>query len=115
MVVCLEDVVVVLTDSSDAKQYVNKMKQRDPLLAEGWVQIVHTLSVQTGGGNQGMNCVNTEGAFRIIQSIPSQKAEPFKRWPAKVGHERGKSDDHFVDINKMVDTSKHRTATFIYN
>jgi hypothetical protein len=44
--------------------------------------------VDTPGGKQKMNCVNTRGAFRIIQSIPSPKAEPFKRWLAKVGYER---------------------------
>ena len=64
------------------------MKKRDEPLAKGWVQIVHTLVVDTAGGKQKMNCVNTEGAFRIIQSIPSPKAEPFKRWLAKVGYER---------------------------
>ncbi len=70
------------------KQYIQKMKQRDEPLDKGWVQIVHTLSLDTPGGKQRMNCVNTEGAFRIIQSIPSPKAEPFKRWLAKVGYER---------------------------
>ncbi|MBU4076885.1 MAG: hypothetical protein KKI06_09300 [Euryarchaeota archaeon] len=45
------------------------MKQRDEPLAKGWVQIVHTLTVDTTGGMQKMNCMNTEGAFRIIQSI----------------------------------------------
>ncbi len=84
----IEDIVVVLTDSKDPKQYLNKMKQRDEPLAQGWVQIVHTLLVPTAGGRQNMNCVNTEGAFRIIQSIPSQKAEPFKLWLAKTGYER---------------------------
>jgi hypothetical protein len=64
------------------------MKQRDPELGKGWVQIVHTLSVETIGGAQNMLCANTEGIFRIIQSIPSPKAEPFKRWLAKVGYER---------------------------
>jgi hypothetical protein len=64
------------------------MKQRDPELGKGWVQIVHTLSVETSGGVQRMLCANTEGIFRIIQSIPSSKAEPFKRWLAKVGYER---------------------------
>ena len=64
------------------------MKQRDPELTEGWVQIVHTLEVPTEGGKQAMNCANTEGVFRIIQSIPSPKAEPFKRWLARVGYER---------------------------
>ena len=84
----LEDIVLILTDSSDPKQYIQKIKRRDEYLAKGWVQIVHTLAVDTTGGMQKMNCVNTEGAFRIIQSIPAKKAEPFKRWLAKVGYER---------------------------
>jgi DNA-damage-inducible protein D len=84
----VEDVVTALTDSSDQKQYINKMRQRDEELSKGWVQIVHTLSVQTSGGPQKMNCSNTEGLFRIIQSIPSAKAEPFKLWLAKTGYER---------------------------
>ncbi|MBI4451714.1 Bro-N domain-containing protein [Candidatus Woesearchaeota archaeon] len=84
----VEDIVSVLTDSSDVKQYINKMRQRDEQLSQGWVQIVHALSVDTSGGKQKMNCANTEGAFRIIQSIPSSKAEPFKLWLAKVGYER---------------------------
>lgn len=84
----VEDVVLALIDSKDPKQYIQRMKQRDPELGKGWVQIVHTLSIMTEGGNQGMLCANTEGLFRIIQSIPSPKAEPFKRWLAKVGYER---------------------------
>jgi len=84
----VEDIISVLTDSKDPKQYIQKLKQRDNVLGEGWVQIVHTLLVQTEGGSQKMNCSDTEGIFRIIQSIPSKKAEPFKRWLAKVGSER---------------------------
>ncbi len=84
----IEDVIAILTDSKDPKQYIQKMKQRDDILAQGWVHIVHTLPVPTSGGIQNMNCVNTEGAFRIIQSIPSQKAEPLKLWLAKVGYQR---------------------------
>lgn len=84
----LEDIVQALIDSSDVKQYIQKMKQRDEPLAQGWVQIVHTLPINTPGGKQRINCVNTERAFRIIQSIPSPKAEPFKQWLAKVGYER---------------------------
>jgi len=84
----VEDVVLALIDSSDPKQYIQRMKQRDPLLTKGWVQIVHTLEVPTEGGKQKMLCANTESIFRIIQSIPSSKAEPFKRWLAKVGYER---------------------------
>ena len=84
----VEDVVLALIDSKDPKQYIQRMKQRDPELGKGWVQIVHTLSIETSGGTQRMLCANTEGIFRIIQSIPSPKAEPFKRWLAKVGYER---------------------------
>lgn len=84
----VEDVVLALIESSDPKQYIQRMKQRDPELAKGWVQIVHTLDVPTEGGKQKMLCANTEGVFRIVQSIPSPKAEPFKRWLAKVGYER---------------------------
>lgn len=84
----IEDIVFALTDSSDPKQYIQKMKRRDVELSKGWVQIVHTLEVSTEGGRQSMLCANTEGIFRLIQSIPSPKAEPFKRWLAKVGYER---------------------------
>jgi len=84
----VEDVVLALIDSKDPKQYIQRMKQRDPELGKGWVQIVHTLTIETEGGKQRMLCANTEGIFRIIQSIPSPKAEPFKRWMAKVGYER---------------------------
>ncbi len=84
----IEDVVFALTDSRDPKQYIQRMKQRDQELAKGWVQIVHTLGIPTPGGHQQMLCANTEGLFRLIQSIPSPKAEPFKRWLARVGYER---------------------------
>ena len=64
------------------------MRRRDPELSKGWGQIATPLAIETGGGKQRMNCANTEGIFRIIQSIPSPKAEPFKRWLARVGYER---------------------------
>ena len=84
----VEDVVSALIESNDPKQYIQRMRQRDPELSKGWVQIVHTLDVPTEGGKQKMLCSNTEGIFRIVQSIPSPKSEPFKRWLAKVGYER---------------------------
>ena len=84
----VEDIVLSLISSNDPKQYIQRIKQRDPMLKEGWVQIVHTLSIETEGGQQKMNCTSIEGVFRIIQSIPSPKAEPFKRWLAQVGYER---------------------------
>ena len=84
----VEDVVAILTDSNDPKQYIKRLRQRDKELAKGWVQIVPTLEVETAGGKQRMNCADLKGIFRIIQSIPSPKAEPFKRWLAQVGSER---------------------------
>ena len=84
----IEDVVYALTESKDPKQYINKLRKRDEYLNQGWVQIVHTLKMQTKGGKQKINCADTEGILRIIQSIPSPKAEPFKQWLAKVGSER---------------------------
>lgn len=84
----VEDVVAILTDSRDPKQYLKRMRQRDEQLARGWVQFVPTLSVDTAGGKQKMGCANAQGVLRIIQSIPSPKAEPFKLWLAQVGSDR---------------------------
>ena len=82
------DVVQVLTDTADAKDYIKKMRKRDRELEKGWGQIVTPLSVDTAGGRQKLNCADTKGLLRVIQSIPSPKAEPFKLWLAQVGSER---------------------------
>jgi prophage antirepressor-like protein len=83
------DVVQVLTDSVDTRQYIKRMRQRDPELDSYWGTICTPLELLAPDGKRrDTNCANTEGLFRIIQSIPSPKAEPFKRWLAKVGHER---------------------------
>jgi DNA-damage-inducible protein D len=84
----VNDVVEALTDTPNVKDYIRKMRIRDEWLSKGWGQIVTPLLVETEGGPQKLNCANTEGIFRIIQSIPSPKAEPFKLWLAKVGYER---------------------------
>ena len=90
----INDVIESLTDSRDSAQYFKRLKERDldlaKLIAEGGVQFVPPLmlEVETDGGKQKMYCWNTEGIFRLIQSVPSPKAEPFKRWLAKVGFER---------------------------
>ena len=84
----IADVVAVLTDSKDPTGYIKDMRRRDAELSKGWGQIATPLSIDTPGGKQKINCANTEGIFRIIQSIPSPKTEPFKRWLAKVGYER---------------------------
>ncbi len=83
------DICVVLTESADAGAYWRKLKQR--LKAEGSEVVTncHGLKLEaTDGKKYSTDCANTEGIFRIIQSIPSPKAEPFKRWLAKVGYER---------------------------
>jgi len=83
------DVVEVLTESVDAGAYWRKLKQR--LIEEGSevVTFCHGLKLQAQDTKmRETDCANTEGIFRIIQSIPSPKAEPFKRWLAKVGYER---------------------------
>ena len=82
------DVVEILTDSANVADYIKKIRKRDEELAKGWGQIVTPLPIETAGGKQRVNCSNTEGIFRIIQSIPSRKAEPFKRWLARVGKDR---------------------------
>ena len=84
----IADVVAALTNSVDPQGYLKDMRRRDPELSKGWGQIATPLSIATAGGHQTLNCANTEGLFRIIQSLPSPKAEPFKRWLAKVGYER---------------------------
>ncbi len=92
----INDVIETLTDSTDPAQYFKRMKERDIELAkltnQGGVQFVPPLmlELETSGGRQKMYCWNTEGMFRLIQSIPSPKAEPFKRWLARVGYERVK-------------------------
>ncbi len=85
------DVVAVLTDSADVKQYIKKMRSRDPMLDANWGTTCTPLPLLAPDGKmRATNCANTEGLFRIIQSIPSPKAEPFKRWLAQVGYERVK-------------------------
>ncbi len=84
----IADVVYVLTNSVRPDGYIKDMRRRDEELSKGWWQIATPLPIQTKGGVQQINCSNTEGLFRIIQSIPSPKAEPFKLWLAKVGYER---------------------------
>jgi len=86
---CVNDVVFVLTESTDVPQYIKRMRKRDIQLDLNWGTICTPLElVANDGKKRKMLCANIEGLFRIIQSIPSPKAEPFKKWLAKVGYER---------------------------
>lgn len=82
------DVIETLLDVADGSDYLKKMRQRDEALKEGWGQIVTPLPFNTTKGIQQLNCINIEGIFRLMQSVSSKKAEPFKKWLAKVGFER---------------------------
>lgn len=83
------DIISVLTDSLDPKQYIKKMRQRDSELSFYWGTFCTLLEMSTPDGKKRkVTCSSTLGIFRIIQSIPSKKAEPFKMWLAQVGKER---------------------------
>ena len=96
------DVIEILTDSKNPTDYIKKMRKRDPVLSEGWGQLVTPLGVQTAGGTQRINCANVKSLLRIIQSIPSPKAEPFKQWLAQVGYERMQEKPEDFEGNKDV-------------
>ncbi len=83
------DVVEALTDSTDVKQYIKRLRQRDALLNSNWGTICTPVEmIAADGKKRKVQSANVEGLLRIIQSIPSPKAEPFKRWLARVGYER---------------------------
>ena len=83
------DIVQVLTDSADVKQYIKKMRKRDPELEAKWGTICTPVRMLALDGKQRITlAATTEGIFRLIQSIPSPKAEPFKQWMAEVAAQR---------------------------
>ena len=85
----IQDIVFILTDSNDVKQYIKKMLSRDTILKSNWGTICTPVGMEAADGkNRKIQAANTESVLRIIQSIPSPKAEPFKQWLASVGAER---------------------------
>ena len=88
------DIIQVLTGTANINSYIKTMKNRDKELAKGWLQIVTPLPYETIGGKQKINFADLTGILRFIQSIPSKKAEPVKRWLAEVGAQR---------IDQMID------------
>ena len=83
------DVVAVLTDSADPKQYIKRMKSRDESLKANWGTICTLVPLVSEDGKKHKEITaDTQGIFRLIQSIPSPKAEPFKQWMARVAAER---------------------------
>lgn len=85
----VHDVIEALTDSADPRQYVKKMRSRDSILAGNWGTICTQVEmIALDGKRRKTLAANAENLLRIIQSVASPKAEPFKRWLAKVGAER---------------------------
>jgi hypothetical protein len=85
----VQDVVEVLTDTVDAKDYIKKMRKRDPLLNANWGTICPPVEmIAADGRKRKIQSADIKGLLRIIQSIPSPKAEPFKLWLAQVGSDR---------------------------
>jgi len=85
----VQDVVEILTDSTDVKQYIKRMLSRDELLKNNWGTICTLVEMEAADGKKRkIQAADTKGLLRIIQSIPSPKAEPFKLWLAQVGSDR---------------------------
>lgn len=85
----VQDVIEVLTETVNAKDYIKKMKKRDPVLNSNWGTICPLVEMQTPDGKKRkIQASDSKGLLRIIQSIPSAKAEPFKLWLAQVGADR---------------------------
>ncbi len=83
------DVVGILTDSADVKQYVKRMLSRDEQLKSNWGTICTPVEmIAADGKKRKIQASNLQGLFRIIQSIPSPKAEPFKQWLAQIAKQR---------------------------
>ncbi len=102
----VQDVVLVLTESKDVKQYIKRIKSRDTELNSNWGTICTLVEMTASDGKiRKIQAADTEGLFRIIQSIPSPKAEPFKRWLAKVGAERiDEIDNPELSIDRAMET-----------
>lgn len=105
----IADVVAILTDSADPKQYIKKMKSRDESLKSNWGTICTLVPMVSEDGKRHKEmAATTEGILRIIQSIPSPKAEPFKQWMAQVAAQRlDQMADPELSINQALADYKH--------
>ena len=85
----VQDVVEILTDSLDVKQYIKRMLSRDQQLKSNWGTICTLVEMEAADGKRRkIQAADSKGLLRIIQSVPSHKAEPFKLWLAQVGADR---------------------------
>ena len=102
----VSDVVEILTDSKDVKQYIKKMRSRDAELNSKWGTICTPVEmIALDGKKRKIQAADVAGILRIIQSIPSPKAEPFKMWLAEVGKERiDETIDPELAIDRAIET-----------
>jgi len=107
------DVIQILTDSLDPKDYWYRMKKREKLSGIELSTICRQLKMEAADGKKyATDCSNTQGLLRIIQSIPSPKAEPFKLWLAQVGSERL---DEMQDPEIGIDRALHHYLQLGYS
>ncbi|OIR24728.1 BRO family protein [Bathymodiolus thermophilus thioautotrophic gill symbiont] len=102
----VQDIVQVLSESNDVKQYIKRIRSRNTELNTNWGTICTPVKMMAiDGKNRKIQAADTEGILRIIQSIPSKKAEPFKLWLAKVGAERiEETEDPELAFNRAMET-----------
>ncbi len=84
----VKDIMEATTDTPDGTRYVSDLRKRDKGLDNSYSEITKVLEHGSNGGRQKTTFINIEGIFRLMQSVPSKRAEDFKRWLAKVGFER---------------------------
>jgi DNA-damage-inducible protein D len=90
----VKDVLEALVDTTDGTRYVADLRRKDPGLDARYSEITRTLPFQSPGGKQNTTFIDVEGIFRLMQSVPSTRAEPFKKWLAKVAFERLKEAEN---------------------
>ncbi len=100
----ISDVVDALIETPNSADYIDSIILKDKSLAKAWKDVVIPLWFTMESGSQKVDCANTEGIFRITQSIPAQKAEPLKRWLARMAYER-------IQEIKNSDLAPQRTRT----
>ena len=106
----IQDVVEVLADTPNPKDYIKKMKRRDEELAANWGTICPLVEmIGADGRRRKIQAADTQGLLRLIQSIPSKKAEPFKMWLAQVGSERlDETADPELAIERALETYRKK-------
>ncbi len=102
----VQDIVEILSESKDVKQYIKRMRTRNTELNLNWGTICTPVAMRAADGKmRKIQASDTEGILRLVQSIPSKKAEPFKQWLAKVGSQRiDEIDDPELAFERAMET-----------